>query len=83
MCTVCGNTTWYDKPFVEEKPRDFHFHIRPSTFLLLQQRKVGLGTWDTTIRQIIQGYDGYAAIVERQRYKWLTGIKQMPPDIET
>ena len=74
-CTVCGNTTWFDEPVAEEECRDFHYHIRPSTALLLQQRKVGLGTWDSCIRQLIQGYDAYAAIVERQRFKWITGLK--------
>jgi hypothetical protein len=81
QCTVCGNTSWKKDQGEEEKCEDYHYHLTPSTDLSLRLKKQHLGTWDSTFRAILAGYEAYDAIQQRQRMREMTGIRTQFPDV--
>lgn len=80
-CTVCGNNVWRHTEGQEEEPEDFHYWITASTDLVLRERKQKLGSWESTFRTILAGYDAYNAIQERQRIREMTGLRTLITDV--
>jgi hypothetical protein len=65
ICLACGNNTWKEVQEQREKKRDFHFHISQSTKNLLKERVSRYGTFDAGFRAIINDYDLFLAMQQR------------------
>jgi len=64
-CALCGNVTWRQKVVKQEKCRDFHYHITPTTAKMLAERKARLGpgvTYEGALRTILRDYDTYSTM---------------------
>jgi hypothetical protein len=81
-CLVCKNRTWgLDEKYEDEKCKDYHFHIRPSTARQIDEVRSRLSTtYEGALKTILRNAEIYMSIQAQRELQETTGI--YTPDME-